>query len=110
MKKYIVICLMSIQCAVMVGMQAEMLLLHNQSNISNQGKKRESVSRVLVLQRNHQKSTTESKDPVVEEKKQLKKSLSKNFGDYLANSDDFNISEQGCSPDIRRSSDRAVFF
>ncbi len=97
------ICLMGIQFGAMVGMNMEMLPLHNQ------GKKRESVSRVMVLKRNHQKLATGSGESIIEQK-QLKRSVSIEFGDYRATSGDFNVREQGCSPDIRVSYDRAVFL
>ena len=102
MKKYIVVCLLSIQFGAMVGMEAEMTPL-------SQGKTRESVSRVLVLKRNHPKPVTGSGESIVEQK-QLKRSASIKFGDYRATSGDFIVSEQGCSPDIRTSSDRATFL
>lgn len=96
------ICLVSIQFTVMIGMEYELSTIVP-------GKKRQSVSRVMVLKRNQQKSATESKDPVAEEKPLLE-SFSNSFGDYLATSKEFDISEQACSPDIKRSGERPVFF
>jgi len=103
MKKYIAVCLLSVQFGAIIGMENELVPLRNQGN------KRESVSRVMVLKRNHQKLATGSGDSIVEQK-QLKRSVSIEFGDYRATSGDFNVREQGCSPDIRVSSDRAVFI
>lgn len=94
MKKYVVVCFLSLQPAMIIGMDT------GATSKDDQGKKRESVSRVIVLNRSQPIPISNSGEFVINKQPiEPQQSKSQSFESPMATfSSSGSFMEQSCSP------------